>query len=66
MALNTDIAAVVIFGLLFVLIWARKGTSSKSTPLPPGPPPSPILGNLRDFTAKEFWVTSANWAKQYG
>jgi len=50
--------------LVAIFVWLRK--FRPSTPLPPGPVPLPILGNIRDLTAKELWLPALQWAKHYG
>ena len=35
-------------------------------PLPPGPKPLPILGNLFDLPTETPWVTYAEWSKSLG
>ncbi|KAJ7143734.1 cytochrome P450 [Mycena epipterygia] len=56
---------IVPAGLVAGFLWYR---SSKRVagPLPPGPTPVPILGNVRDLTAKELWLVATKWAKQFG
>ncbi|KAI0061733.1 cytochrome P450 [Artomyces pyxidatus] len=39
---------------------------SRQLPLPPGPKPLPIIGNLLDVPTKAPWATYAKWAEQYG
>jgi len=46
-------------------LWQRK-SKAQAGPLPPGPTPVPILGNVRDLTAKELWLVATKWAKQFG
>ncbi|KAF7368779.1 Cytochrome P450 [Mycena venus] len=46
-------------------IWQRK-PKAQAGPLPPGPTPVPILGNVRDLTAKELWLAATKWAKKFG
>ncbi|KAJ7154117.1 cytochrome P450 [Mycena filopes] len=62
--------AVCVFGalVLSLLIWNRKvqAAASGRLPLPPGPTPLPILGNVRNLTTKELWLVAADWAKQFG
>ena len=35
-------------------------------PLPPGPKPLPIIGNLLDFPKHHEWLTYNEWSKIYG
>lgn len=51
--------------LVALFVWFRKSKASAAS-LPPGPKPVPLLGNIRDLTAKELWLPAAKWAKQYG
>ncbi|EKM53298.1 uncharacterized protein PHACADRAFT_163592 [Phanerochaete carnosa HHB-10118-sp] len=61
--MNTVI--VGIFVALALYAWSRSAKSDK-LPVPPGPKPVPILGNVLDLTAKELWLRATGWAKQYG
>jgi len=56
---------VVAVLLAFWFIWQRK-SKAQAGPLPPGPTPVPLLGNVRDLTAKELWLVATKWAKQFG
>jgi len=38
----------------------------KAVPLPPGPPPIPIIGNVRGIDVNAPWLTYTEWGKQYG
>ncbi|KAG7089977.1 hypothetical protein E1B28_011601 [Marasmius oreades] len=46
-----------------IVLWFRK--PSKHV-YPPGPKPLPVLGNIRDFTIKEPWLTATEWGRKYG
>jgi hypothetical protein len=35
-------------------------------PLPPGPKPLPVLGNILSIDAQEPWLTYAEWRDAYG
>lgn len=58
-------AGVAAALLALVYIWHRK-SKAQAGPLPPGPTPVPILGNVLDLTAKELWLRATQWAKQFG
>ncbi|KAI0300570.1 cytochrome P450 [Multifurca ochricompacta] len=37
-----------------------------SFPLPSGPKPWPLLGNITDLRSNELWLLVTNWSKRYG
>lgn len=37
-----------------------------SVPLPPGPKPRLIVGNLTDMPKSSEWLTFTEWGKKYG
>lgn len=55
--------AGVALSVLYVRWW-RKGASE--LPLPPGPSPRPVVGNLFDMSLQEMWLPATRWAKQFG
>ncbi|KAJ5199950.1 hypothetical protein N7491_009252 [Penicillium cf. griseofulvum] len=56
---------IVIAGLLtgIFIVTRRKSTS---LPLPPGPKPLPIIGNVHQAPKSHGWNTYREWSKQYG
>lgn len=53
----------------FLWIRSKRSTSNinkPSNPLPPGPSPVPLIGNIRDLTAKELWLKATQWSKDFG
>lgn len=49
--------------LVAFLLWNQK---PRGAPLPPGPKPTPIFGNIKDIPLKEPWLWAERLAKQYG
>ena len=54
--------SLLVSGLLYTLHRSRRSESR----YPPGPPPDPILGNVRQFPRTEWHNTFTIWQKQYG
>jgi hypothetical protein len=52
--------------LLLVLSWPYLTGSRHALPLPPGPKPLPLLGNLLDVPKHFAWVRYKEWADQFG
>lgn len=44
----------------------QKAENPKGLPLPPGPPPLPIIGNLKDIPQDKAWLKYDAMTKQYG
>ena len=60
-----------VISLAFVLaavyfVWSQLNKPRRSLPLPPGPKPLPLVGNIADLTARELWLRTKDWASQYG
>lgn len=39
---------------------------SRRLPFPPGPPPDPVIGNLRQMGSKDLEFVFEKWGKEYG
>ncbi|EMD33482.1 hypothetical protein CERSUDRAFT_118062 [Gelatoporia subvermispora B] len=57
------VASALLLVLRFVF---RKQSPLSRLPLPPGPSPLPVVGNIKDVPTSHEWITYAEWAKTYG
>ncbi|KAJ7701790.1 cytochrome P450 [Mycena rosella] len=59
-----------ILGLLAAAVLSaellRRLLHAKRLPLPPGPPPRLLTGNVHQLPKSEPWLRYAEWAKEYG
>lgn len=55
---------IVVLALLRAYLVRRRNPSG--LPLPPGPKPLPIIGNIFDIPKRASWETYAQWGQQYG
>ncbi|KAG1759313.1 cytochrome P450 [Suillus occidentalis] len=61
---NICVGALVCATLVGVV---RYGTEKRKVlPLPPGPRPIPIIGNIRGIAINAPWLAYTEWGKQYG
>lgn len=54
--------SLLVSGFLYTVHRSRRSQSR----YPPGPPPDPILGNVRQFPRTEWHNTFTVWQEQYG
>ncbi|KAG2069904.1 cytochrome P450 [Suillus decipiens] len=68
-AINSNFAILVGIPLSFVAVTVLGRFIKKrqnNTPLPPGPVPLPLLGNVLSIDALEPWLTYTQWRAAYG
>ncbi|OCH88668.1 cytochrome P450 [Obba rivulosa] len=65
-----SIALSLLIAVLAILLWRKYANASanvyQSRPLPPGPTPLPVIGNVLDVPSVTPWKTYAQWADRYG
>ena len=64
MATSTTWLGVSLAGIAVYCV--RIFLKRNPAPLPPGPKPLPVLGNLFDLPSEKPWVTYAEWSKSFG
>lgn len=58
------VVSLLAFGV--VTLWPSRRRSPVNNPLPPGPRPLPLVGNVLDISPSEPWLSYTNWGKTYG
>ena len=56
----------VLCGVVFDVGYLRLQRKKRALPLPPGPPPLPVVGNVRGINTSSPWLTYTEWAHVYG
>lgn len=66
--LNINLVAAVSAGLLTVYFYLKRQRQSPyaSLPLPPGPKPLPIIGNLLQLPTQHEAQAYEQWGRDYG
>ena len=64
--LSQLLAFLLVIAVLAVYTRRTSLTNPRRLPFPPGPKPYPLLGNVLDMPKTYYWLTFADWAKQYG
>jgi hypothetical protein len=57
---------VVSISAVFVFGWLTRRNTPNGLPLPPGPKPLPLIGNLLDIPKEKDWETYRAWNERYG
>lgn len=64
--LGNTVALKVIAGGLAAFLVSRALKKKNPLPLPPGPAPKPLIGNVLDMPTEYEWETYAKWSEKYG
>lgn len=58
--------SVALAAYTLITLWRSRYRVTASHPLPPGPPPLPIIGNVLGISPEEPWASYTRWGKTYG
>ncbi|KIJ68050.1 hypothetical protein HYDPIDRAFT_83068 [Hydnomerulius pinastri MD-312] len=61
-----SVLPIVLLFLAFVKVYLKKRRDVVGRQLPPGPPPTPTLGNIRGIDTRQPWKTYSQWGAEYG
>ncbi|KIJ64542.1 hypothetical protein HYDPIDRAFT_132510 [Hydnomerulius pinastri MD-312] len=62
----TYVAPAAVFLALYYFTFKRRSSNAKKLPLPPGPKPLPIIGNVYDVPREASWKQFKVWGDKYG
>jgi hypothetical protein len=58
---------LLTFLLIIILVFfVHRSRQRQARPLPPGPKPWPLIGNVLDMPSQREWVTFSDWGKSWG
>ena len=59
-------AFIVLFCIVPLVAHLREKKNPGRQRLPPGPSPTPVLGNIRGIDTRHPWKTYSRWGEEYG
>ena len=69
MLVGTPLLLCFAASIAIYLLWSwceNRKRNPKSLPLPPGPKPMPLFGNVGDLPETQAWLKVAEWKKVHG
>ncbi|KAF8554406.1 cytochrome P450 [Imleria badia] len=66
MDFSLTVFLVVLAAFVLVFLWPSRRRVPAGYPLPPGPSPFPIVGNVLGINPAEPWASYTRWGKIYG
>lgn len=66
MAFAALVATAMVALAAFLYLSRKRMSSSPSSPLPPGPPRLPVIGNIYQAPKSHAWLQYEEWGKAYG
>ncbi|KIK96423.1 hypothetical protein PAXRUDRAFT_825949 [Paxillus rubicundulus Ve08.2h10] len=64
--MTTSSFSIFLLTIVFLLVCFKRKRDGAKQRLPPGPRPTPILGNITGIDARNPWKTYTKWAAEYG